>query len=82
MLGSSPKVLSFSMQIVLKNLHKHIPSIVNTFNYTFSNSSLKGSINKIKVIKNLTYGLEFFEILDAVLQSVLIKVKLSKLIKE
>ncbi|MER2175176.1 MAG: transposase [Carnobacterium sp.] len=38
-----------------------MPKIEINFKYAFSNSSLEGSINKIKVIKGVVYGYRNFQ---------------------
>ncbi|MBE9390213.1 transposase, partial [Vagococcus salmoninarum] len=44
----------------LKTLKKHLSRIKNTFQYSYSNGPLEGSINKIKVIKRIAYGYRNF----------------------
>nr|WP_301426518.1 transposase [Carnobacterium sp.] len=58
---ASPKELSPFMQTALKTLRKHLSRIKHTFMYPYSNGSLEGSINKIKVIKRVAYGYRNFQ---------------------
>ncbi|WP_445662723.1 transposase [Carnobacterium sp. FSL W8-0810] len=44
------------MQTALKTLHKHLSRVKHTFMYPYSNGSLEGSINKITIIKRVSYG--------------------------
>ena len=44
------------MNTSLKTLRKHLPYIKNTFIYAYSNGSLEGINNKIKVIKRIAFG--------------------------
>ncbi|MGO3711111.1 transposase, partial [Vagococcus salmoninarum] len=48
------------MSTSLKTLKKHLSRIKNTFQYSYSNGPLEGSINKIKVIKRIAYGYRNF----------------------
>lgn len=57
---SMPKGVSTLMTTSLKTLKKHLPRIEQTFNYSFSNGPLEGTINKIKVIKRIAYGYRSF----------------------
>ena len=57
---SMPEGVSSLMMTSLKTLKKHLPRIENTFNYSFSNGPLEGTINKIKVIKRVAYGYRSF----------------------
>lgn len=59
-LETLPEGVSSLMTTSLKTLKKHLPRIENTFNYSFSNGPLEGTINKIKVIKRLAYGYRSF----------------------
>lgn len=44
------------MQTAFKTLRKYLPRIEHTFMYSYSTGALEESINKIKVIKRVTYG--------------------------
>lgn len=57
---SMPKGGSALITTSLKTLKKHLPRIEQTFNYSFSNGPLEGTINKIKVIKRIAYGYRSF----------------------
>lgn len=54
------KLISSFMVTSIQTLSKHLPRIANTFRYSFSNGSLEGSVNKIKVIKRVAYGYRNF----------------------
>ena len=53
--------ISAPMVVSIRTLKKHLPRIENTFKYTYSNGSLEGSINKIKLIKRIAYGYRNFQ---------------------
>ena len=53
--------ISIPMKTSIRTLKKHLPRIENTFKYTYSNGSLEGSINKIKLIKRIAYGYRNFQ---------------------
>ncbi|MBP1042806.1 transposase [Vagococcus sp. BWB3-3] len=48
------------MTTSVKALARNLSRIENTFNYSFSNGPLKGTINKMKVIKRVAYGYQSF----------------------
>lgn len=52
--------LSPAMETSFQTLKKHLPWIKNTFKSPLSNGSLEVSINKIKLIKRITYGYRNF----------------------
>nr|WP_245987370.1 transposase [Vagococcus elongatus] len=48
------------MKTSIKTLKKHLNRIENAFNYPFSNGTLEGLNNKIKVIKRTAHGYRSF----------------------
>ena len=48
------------MKTSLRTLNKHLERIENTFIYTYNNGVIEGIINKIKMIKRVSYGYRSF----------------------
>ncbi|WP_432767003.1 ISL3 family transposase [Vagococcus fluvialis] len=57
----SNDLISDQMVTSVKALKKHLLRIKNTFRFSYSNGSLEGAINKIKLIKRIAYGYRNFQ---------------------
>ncbi|MHC5268667.1 transposase [Enterococcus sp. LJL98] len=58
------------METSVRALVKHLTRINNTFQFSLSNGSLEGSINKTKLIKRIAYGYRnFYNYRDRILVS-------------
>ncbi|WP_157967856.1 transposase [Paraliobacillus sp. X-1268] len=44
----------------MNTLRKHLPYIINSFNYKYDNGRIEGINNKIKVINRVAYGYRNF----------------------